>query len=95
VASLTLSSHPLLAPLSFASSHAQVHLDSDGATDTSGYTPLHYASRNGHASCVDLLIEHQVNLPMISPRSPHSSHVGVTPHFPPTYHLILSSLYIT
>lgn len=58
---------PLLAPLSFASSHAQVHLDSDGATDTSGYTPLHYASRNGHASCVDLLIEHQVNLLMISP----------------------------
>ena len=39
------------------SSRPQVHLDSDGAADTSGYTPLHYASRNGPADCVKLLLQ--------------------------------------
>ena len=36
---------------------APFHLTSDGAGGTSGYTPLHYAARSGHAECAALLIE--------------------------------------
>ena len=34
-----------------------VHLFSDGGDGSSGYTPLHYAARNGHAECVTLLLQ--------------------------------------
>lgn len=37
--------------------NASVHLSSDGSDGASGYTPLHYAARNGHAGCVELLLE--------------------------------------
>ncbi|XP_014767550.1 ankyrin repeat domain-containing protein 39 [Octopus bimaculoides] len=32
------------------------------ATDTSGYTPLHYASRSGHLEICKLLVEHGANV---------------------------------
>ena len=34
-------------------------LRGDGAGGASGFTPLHYAARNGHAGCVALLLRHR------------------------------------
>jgi len=42
-----------------------------------GYTPLHYASHNGHAGCVTLLLEYgsSCHLPSLANKSTRSDHV--------------------
>lgn len=37
-------------------------LSSDGAGNGTGYTPLHYAARGGHAECVSLLLRHRAHV---------------------------------
>jgi len=38
------------------------HLHTDGGDGGSGYTPLHYAARNGHVDCVELLLQEGANV---------------------------------